>query len=223
MQIRKASLLSLLASILVLSASAAEMKYSNAEIYDKMCSKCHGVNGEGNPAKKGPALNDMTDHELEISLFDLKRGGLNQSSGTDHEVMEHNMKKIIEKGMDYEPESMGKFIYHAFNPKANKLNEKKVKEDGTYSISEIYTKMCSKCHGANGEGNPKKKGPALNDMTAHEIESELFIIQNAGADQSSGTDHEVMEHNQQKIEEKGMEYKPRDMAKYIEENFSINK
>ncbi len=27
---------------------------------------------------------------------------MNQSSGTDHDVMEHNMKKIIEKGMDYD-------------------------------------------------------------------------------------------------------------------------
>lgn len=103
MQIKKAVLLSFLSVILTTGLNAAQMKYSNSEIYTKMCSKCHGMNAEGNPKKKGPALNDQSAHELEISLFDLKSEGMNQSSGSDHEVMEHNMKKIIEKGMDYEP------------------------------------------------------------------------------------------------------------------------
>lgn len=219
MQIKKIALLSFLACIFTVGANAEQMKYSNAEIYEKMCSKCHGVNGEGNPKKKGPALNDMSAHELEISLFDLKSGGLNQSSGTDHEVMEHNMKKIIKKGMDYDPKDMSKYIFESYNPDAvfyKEINYDKTKE---YSVSEIYGKMCAKCHGVNAEGNPKKKGPALNDMTAHEIESELIAIQNEGMNQSSGSDHEVMEHNQKKIEKKGMKYDPKVMAKYIEDNY----
>ncbi len=217
MQVKKAVLISFLSVIFTISVNAAEMKYSNAEIYTKMCSKCHGVNGEGNPKKKGPALNDQSAHELEISLFDLKSEGMNQSSGSDHEVMEHNMKKIIEKGMDYEPKSMGEFIFVAFNPEAKYY--KKITGDKTYTVSEIYGKMCSKCHGLNAEGNPKKKGPSLDDKTAHEIEADLIEIRDGDMNQSSGSDHEVMEHNQEKIENKGMKYEPKAMAEYIESHF----
>lgn len=220
MQVKKAVLIGFLACIFTVSANAQEKKYTNAEIYANMCSKCHGLGAEGNPEKKGPALNDQTAHELEISLYDLKSGGLNQSSGTDHEIMEHNMKKIIEKGMDYEPKSMAEYIFVTFNPEAKYY--KKIVKPGKYTVSEIYGKMCSKCHGINAEGNPAKKGPALNDKTAHEIEAELLDIQNGGTNQSSGTEHEVMEHNQNKIEEKGMKYTPKEMAKYIEDNFYKN-
>ncbi|XPV68336.1 MAG: c-type cytochrome [Halarcobacter sp.] len=214
MQAKKAILLGFLVSIFAVGANAIDNGYTDAEIYLKMCSKCHGQSAEGNPAKKGPALNDQTAHELEISLYDLKSGGLNQSSGTEHEVMEHNMKKIIEKGMNYEPKSMANFIFTTYNPEAKYYKDINEKKD--YSVSEIYAKMCSKCHGINGEGNPKKKGPALNDKTAHEIEVELIDIRDGGLNQSSGTEHEIMEHNQNKIEEKGMKYDPKDMAKYIE-------
>lgn len=217
MQVKKAILLSFLACIFTTSVNASEMKYSNSEIYTKTCSKCHGLNAEGNPKKKGPALNEQTAHELELSLFELKSAGLNQSSGTEHEIMEHNMKKIIEKGMDYEPKSMAEYIFTSFNPESKYY--KKISTNRKYSVSEIYGKICSKCHGLNAEGNPKKKGPALNEMTVHEIESELIAIQTEGMNQSSGTEHEIMEHNQQKIEEKGMEYKPEDMARYIAEHF----
>lgn len=217
MQVKKAVLLSFLSIILTTGLNAAQMKYSNSEIYTKMCSKCHGMNAEGNPKKKGPALNDQSAHELEISLFDLKSEGMNQSSGSEHEVMEHNMQKIIEKGMDYEPKGMGEYIFISFNPEAKYY--KKIKEDKTYTVSEIYGKMCSKCHGLNAEGNPKKKGPALDDKTAHEIEADLIEIRDGDMNQSSGNDHEVMEHNQEKIEDKGMEYEPKAMAEYIESHF----
>ncbi len=36
---------------LCLSFSQAK-EYSVAEIYDQMCSKCHGIKAEGNPEKK---------------------------------------------------------------------------------------------------------------------------------------------------------------------------
>lgn len=219
MKIKKTVLLSFLACIHTIGLNAADMKFSNAEIYEKMCQKCHGSNAEGNPKKKGPALNDLSAHELEISLFDLKAGGLNQSSGTSHDIMEHNMKKILEKGMNYDPKSMANYIFVSFNPDALFYKEIDNSKNKTYTVSEIYGKMCSKCHGLNAEGNPKKKGPALNEMTAHEIEAELLDIQNSEMNQSSGSEHEVMEHNQKKIEQKGMQYKPEEMAEYIAVHF----
>lgn len=85
-------------------------KYTASEVYEKSCTKCHGVNGEGNPAKKTPALNDRTAGEMEEDLFDVKNGGTNQSSGTNHDIMEHNMQKLIDKGYDYDINSMAEYM-----------------------------------------------------------------------------------------------------------------
>jgi len=91
-------------------------KYTTAEVYTNMCSKCHGKNGEGNPKKKGPALNDQTVQELKLSITDYKNGGSGvNSGGTEHEVMEHNYQKIKEKGMDYDTDAMAQYIYDNFN------------------------------------------------------------------------------------------------------------
>ena len=88
------------------SVEAKTYKYTTVEVYEKSCTKCHGANGEGNPEKKTPALNDRTAGEMAQDLYDVKNGGTNQSSGTDHDIMEHNMQKLIEKGFDYDINSM---------------------------------------------------------------------------------------------------------------------
>ncbi|MDY0194562.1 MAG: c-type cytochrome [Sulfurovaceae bacterium] len=98
--------------------SKTTYKLSTAEVYEQMCAKCHGQNGEGNTEKKGPALNDQTIQELRLGITDIKMGGSGgHSSGTEHEVMEHNMKKIIEKGMDYDTDAMAQYIHDNFNKK----------------------------------------------------------------------------------------------------------
>ena len=84
------------------------------EVYAQSCKKCHGDKGEGNPKKKAPALNDRQSQELELDLFDVKNGGLNQSSGTEHDVMEHNMQKLIAKGFDYDVKAMAEFLEKSF-------------------------------------------------------------------------------------------------------------
>ena len=95
--------------------------YSTADVYTQMCVKCHGKQGEGvaelakNGKPKGPAINDQEVYELQLSITDIKSGGLNQSSGTDHEVMEHNYKAIKKKGMDYDTDAMSNYIYNNFN------------------------------------------------------------------------------------------------------------
>ena len=89
---------------------AKTYKYSTTEVYEKSCIKCHGANGEGNPAKKTPALNDRTAGEMAQDLYDIKNGGTNQSSGTDHDIMEHNMQKLVEKGFDYDVNAMAEYM-----------------------------------------------------------------------------------------------------------------
>ena len=86
-------------------------KYTTAEVYEKSCIKCHGKYGEGNPIKKTPALNDKTAGELAQDLYDIKNGGTGfGGGGTDHEIMEHNMKKLIDKGYDYDINSMAEYL-----------------------------------------------------------------------------------------------------------------
>jgi len=100
------------------AATAKTYKYTTVQVYEKSCIKCHGAHGEGNPAKKTPALNDRTAGEMAQDLYDVKNGGTNQSSGTDHEIMEHNMQKLIDKGYDYDVDSMAEFLsYLAKNQK----------------------------------------------------------------------------------------------------------
>ena len=211
-------------AVLASAAFGANPNYSTAQIYKQMCTKCHGKAAEGNPKKKGPALNDKSIEELELDIIDIQNGGLSQSSGTEHDVMEHNQKKIEKKGMSYHPKDMAMYIYYSFNPEAKNGNPAVKHTTATKTLklssSEIYRRMCSKCHGMEAEGNPEKKGPALNDKTKNELEIDLIDIQSGGLSQSSGTEHDVMEHNQEKIIEKGMDYNPEDMATYIYYNFN---
>ncbi|MEA2050250.1 MAG: c-type cytochrome [Campylobacterota bacterium] len=93
---------------------AKTYKLTSAEVYNKSCVKCHGINAEGKPEKKTPRLDDRTIGELEQELFDVKSGGTNQSSGTDHAIMEHNMQKLIEKGYDYDTKDMAVHIHSLF-------------------------------------------------------------------------------------------------------------
>jgi cytochrome c553 len=102
-------------------SSSAAKTYSKtpAEVYAQSCIKCHGKNAEGVVKKKGPALNDRQAGELELDLYDVKNGGTNQSSGTDHDIMEHNMQKLLDKGYDYDPKAMAEYIEKNFYKKEN--------------------------------------------------------------------------------------------------------
>ncbi len=95
-----------------------EYKYTTVQVYEKSCIKCHGKFGDGNPAKKTPALNDRTAAEMAEDLYDVKNGGTGgQSGGTDHEIMEHNMQKLIDKGYDYDINSMAEFLSYLIKNK----------------------------------------------------------------------------------------------------------
>jgi cytochrome c553 len=96
------------------SSEAKTYSKTPAEVYAQSCIKCHGKNAEGNVKKKGPALNDRQAGELELDLYDVKNGGTNQSSGTEHDIMEHNMQKLLAKGYDYDPKAMAEYLEKSF-------------------------------------------------------------------------------------------------------------
>ena len=89
-------------------------KLTAQQVWEKKCHKCHGEKAEGLTEKKTPPMNDRQAGELELDLFDVKNEGTNQSSGTDHDKMAHNMKKLLDQGFDYDPTAMAKYIEKNF-------------------------------------------------------------------------------------------------------------
>lgn len=88
------------------------------------------------------------------------------------------------------------------------------------SSKTVYTKLCSLCHGAYAEGNPKvPEAPALNTLSQDEIAYKLSVVKGKGFDHA----HERMEKNQKIMELRSMNYKSHEMAEYIYKNFHIEK
>ena len=120
MKLRSLAIIYSLASICtvqVLSAATSDQ----AEIFKEKCSKCHGEHAEGNPAKKGPALNNESIGYLQMEMSDLQ-GDLTLTGETlaDHAKMEHSMKRLGELGYMVDPDEMAKYIFTNFNPEAKK-------------------------------------------------------------------------------------------------------
>ena len=99
-----------------LSLNVFASDYTQGEIYQVMCQKCHGQFAEGNPAKKGPNLRNLTEAELAVDIFDLDSDGY-QSSGSAHEKMESNLQVIRRKGMNVDADKMAKYIFENFGKK----------------------------------------------------------------------------------------------------------
>ncbi|NEW60442.1 hypothetical protein GSY74_04030, partial [Sulfurovum sp. bin170] len=93
---------------------AISYKLTPKQVWEQSCHKCHGEKAEGLTKKKTPPMNDRQAGELELDLFDVKNEGINMSSGTDHDKMAHNMKKLLDKGFNYDPTAMSKFIEKSF-------------------------------------------------------------------------------------------------------------
>ena len=104
------------------NAGGEKVTYSKTaqEVYTQSCYKCHGDKAQGLTEKKTPAMNDRQAGELELDLYDVKNDGTNQSSGTEHDKMAHNMKKLFEKGFAYDPKEMAIYIEKNFYINPNK-------------------------------------------------------------------------------------------------------
>ena len=81
-----------------------------------------------------------------------------------------------------------------------------------YSMEQIYNKMCIECHSANGSGNTDKLTPSLRDDTQEDIFESLKEVEDDNG-------HIIMNHNREKILEKGMQYSAKDMAEYMYKRF----
>ena len=150
------------------SSEAKTYSKTPAEVYAQSCIKCHGENGEGNVKKKAPALNDRQAEELELDLYDVKNGGLNQSSGTEHDVMEHNMQKLLAKGYDYDPKAMAQYLEKSFHKLPSKTA---VPEDSVVKEE------------AAAQANPEAvKGEAAAKAEVEETESKDAFVAKEGTE-----------------------------------------
>ena len=81
-----------------------------------------------------------------------------------------------------------------------------------YPMKQIYEKMCIECHSTNGSGNTDKLTPSMRNETLEDI-----IISLKEVEDDNG--HIIMNHNREKILEKGMNYSATEMAKYMFKRF----
>ncbi len=101
------------AGMLVFGVSGFAQDYTQGEIYQAMCQKCHGQFAEGNPAKDGPRLSNRSQAELEVDIYELEGDGY-QSSGAPHNKMEYNLTVIENKGMHVDADKMAAYIAETF-------------------------------------------------------------------------------------------------------------
>jgi len=84
--------------------------------------------------------------------------------------------------------------------------------NSNYTMAQIYEKMCIECHSSNGSGNTDKLTPSMRDETLEDIKISLKEVEDDDG-------HVIMNHNREKIIEKGMEYSAKDMAQYMFDRF----
>ncbi|WDE96247.1 c-type cytochrome [Lentisphaera profundi] len=118
-----------------------------------LCVSCHGQNAEGNIALKAPALQHLSEDYIVKSLKKFKLG----ARGYDpKDINGATMKSMA--GMIADDKTMVMVAKH-IKSLAVKTPAATIKGDAT-SGAALYA-MCVACHGANGEGNPLLKAPAL--------------------------------------------------------------
>ena len=81
-----------------------------------------------------------------------------------------------------------------------------------YTMKHIYNVMCIECHSSDGSGNTDKLTPSMRDETLEDIISALKEVEDDNG-------HVIMNHNREKIIERGMTYSTEDMSKYMFNRF----
>jgi len=82
----------------------------------------------------------------------------------------------------------------------------------SYTMKQIYEKMCIECHSDNGSGNTDKLTPSMRGETLEDI-----IVSLKEVEDDNG--HVIMNHNREKILEKGMDYSAEAMSEYMFKRF----
>ncbi len=81
-----------------------------------------------------------------------------------------------------------------------------------YTMKQVYEQMCIECHSTNGSGNTDKLTPSMRGESLEDITISLKEVENDNG-------HVIMNHNREKILEKGMKYSADEMAEYMFNRF----
>ena len=126
------------------------------------CAACHGMNGEGNPALKAPALAGQDIQYLTRQIQNLKTG-----KRVSPEPLAAGMLPMLAMVKEDQIDALVKYI-QTLKPTSISHTEK-----GDATKGQAFYATCAACHGVKGEGNPVLKGPRLTGLQDWYIISQL--------------------------------------------------
>ena len=167
------------------------------------CAACHGMNGEGNPATKAPALAGQDSLYLVRQIANLKHG-----KRVSTEPLAAGMLPMLAMVKDEEIEDLVKHI-QTLKPASIAHTEKGDAAKG----KALYT-VCGTCHGLKAEGNPALKGPKLTGLQDWYIVSQLKAFKDGkrGADATKEPEGALMAPMSKMLPD---EQAMKDIAEYI--------
>jgi len=128
-------------------AKQALMAHQGAQLYGRMCSVCHGMNGEGYRADRAPAIGHtdylatVTDEYLHHAIVDGRVATTMSAWGLEHggPLRPREVDAIIAYMRTWQDE------------RAYDLDQRPVTGDAAHGAT-VYASECAKCHGARGTG-----------------------------------------------------------------------
>ena len=169
-----------------------------------ICATCHGANGEGNPALKGPSLVDQDATYMLTQLKHFKTGVRGSDPAKDMQgfMMAAQAKMLSD-------DDMKNVTAYILTLKGKPVHSLK----GDAAAGKAKYATCLACHGVNGEGNPAMKSPSLTGLPDWYIVTQLKNFKSGarGGDAAKDANGAIMAMQSKALTEKDM----KDVAEYI--------
>lgn len=161
-RLRTGALLALTIGALASHEALAERKvnlYRGQQVFDGLCNRCHGMEGEGNDAKniKAPAIAGMPAWYVEDQLEKFRTGKRGKHPLDNPGMRMYPIARTLFK--DEQRDDLADVS--AYVEKLPKKTAPATLDGADIEKGKAKYGMCIACHGANGEGNPGMKAPAL--------------------------------------------------------------
>lgn len=137
------------------AAAADEADLERGQTLYKLCIKCHGVDGAGNPEALAPPIAGMPSWYVEAQLKNFKNG----LRGLHHEDTGGLRMYPMSQWLRDEADQKSVAAYVAAMPPVE--IDHTLDDEGNPAQGAGYYAVCSACHGAAGEGNPGMGAPPL--------------------------------------------------------------
>ncbi len=144
----------ILAALVFASGPARAQGTARGEKLFKLCSPCHGDNGEGNRLFEAPALAGLSQWYIQAQLEKFRTG----VRGAHPDDVEGLRMRPMSRTLRTDEDVVEVAAYVA---SLAPVSQPRSLEGDPEKGKILYT-TCATCHGANGEGNQQLFGPALN-------------------------------------------------------------